>query len=96
MTSIFISGAGGVGKTTLLEALADHPAYRAKFRDHAQIAEVARKVIAARDLKQADMNANKDDIFWKLQGWIAIAQQQEEQAAIKQGRPIFSDRCGLD
>ena len=63
-------GPGGVGKTTLLEALAAHESHSEHVKDHAHIAEVARKVIAKRNLKQADMNANKGDVFWKLQGWI--------------------------
>lgn len=54
--SIFISGAGGVGKTTLLEALFADKRYIAHFGSHARISEIARHVISERELKQEDMN----------------------------------------
>ena len=93
--SIFVSGAGGVGKTTLLEALYADRRYVTHFGAHALISEVARQVIADRSLKTEDMNTNKDDVFWKLQWWIVEAQSALEKGMCGE-RQVFSDRCCLD
>jgi len=86
MASVFVIGAGGVGKSTLIGAYAQESGSKAVI-----IKELARDLMKESAIHQEDL-AN-DHVFWKLQVGILLLQINREEEL--EGQHFVSDRSGL-
>eukprot|EP00977_Amphora_coffeiformis_P014749 scaffold4223_cov189-Amphora_coffeaeformis.AAC.9 len=87
MTSVFLIGAGGVGKTTLVELFLQKS--KGEFD---LIKEVARKYIEENGMEQRDLKDKQN--FWDLQ--IEIIKAQIDRENDMEGKDYISDRSIID
>eukprot|EP00978_Attheya_sp_CCMP212_P049618 scaffold688127_cov67-Attheya_sp.AAC.1 len=87
MASAFLIGAGGVGKTTLIEEYVRKTGTKAFV-----IKEQARNYMKDKNIVQNDLD--NDEVFWDLQ--IGIAQLQLKRELELEGQQFISDRSVVD
>ena len=92
MVHIFLSGAGGVGKTTLAGELRKLK----RFEDYKTIDEVARDLMRREELTRNDLEGD-EDVYLQFQWRVLKAQRRREAAlAEEEERDFVSDRSILD
>lgn len=89
MMQVFLVGAGGVGKTTLMMNYLHKSSHEATFKI---ISEVARQHIKEVGISQSDLEDH--DVFWDLQ--VNVAKLQLEKERMMEGKQFISDRSIVD
>ena len=91
MVKLFLSGPGGCGKTTIVEALENHE----EFKNFKRISEVARELMRERNLNSDDLQKYDIDQFISFQEYIIEQQCVAEERNIT-FENVISDRSALD
>ena len=89
MVKIFVSGVGGVGKTTLVKRLLE----AAPFQSYMSILEVARTIMREKKITKEMLETNIDS-YLSLQ--IAIIEEQRKQEERLDKMDFISDRSIMD